>query len=50
MDMKEDIGPWEDIKCLSHYAITIDTTYAQAAKKERGHQPSIWRDATKGTC
>jgi hypothetical protein len=26
------IGPWEDIKHLIHYVVTIDTTCAQAAK------------------
>ena len=48
MDMKEDIGPWEDIKCLSHYAITIDTTYAQAAKKREGTNPQYDAMQPKG--
>ena len=39
VDLKEDGGHWEDIKCLIHYAITIDTTYAQAAKRREGTNP-----------
>ena len=26
------VGPWQDIKHLIHYAVTIVATYAQAAK------------------
>ena len=32
MDPQGGGGPWEDIKHLINYVITIDTTYTQAAK------------------
>ena len=41
VDPKGDGGPWEDIKHLIHYVVTIDNTYAQTTKTERGHQASI---------
>lgn len=36
---KGDGGPWEDIKHLIHYAITIDATYAQATKGTNDTKP-----------
>ena len=39
VDLKGDGGPWEDIKHLIHYAITIDTTYAQATKGRKDTKP-----------
>lgn len=32
VDAKGDGGSWEKIKCVIHYAVTFDATYAQAAK------------------
>ena len=31
VDLKGDGSPWEDIKCLIHYAVTFNVTYAQIA-------------------
>ena len=32
MDPRGDSGPWEDIKRLINFVVTIDVTYTQAAK------------------
>ena len=42
LDSKGYEGPWEDLKCLMHYVVTIHATCAQAAKGREDTKP--WFD------
>ena len=48
MDPRGDGGPWEDIKHLISYAVTIDATYTQAAKGREESKTHSDATATKG--
>ena len=52
MDPRCDSGPWEDIKHLINYVVTIDATYTQTAKwrnDEKSHSHVVVAKGTGNT-